>query len=127
MANPGPRWDPGPLWPMYVAAHTNETAGLTDRAEEWFLAALEVEPHAPGLKQDLARMYLSEDRHADALPLLEEAVAVRGDDAEWWVLLGYAREGTGDDDGARVAYEQALAMNPEVPGAREQLDGLDDG
>ncbi|MDQ0349467.1 methyltransferase domain-containing protein [Ancylobacter vacuolatus] len=61
---------------------------------------------------DWARALLEEGNAADAAELLTEAVARAGQYAPGWFLLGEAREAAGDTPGARVAFEEVLALDP---------------
>jgi tetratricopeptide (TPR) repeat protein len=63
---------------------------------------------------------LGKFRHADIA--LTTAVHWSPGNAAWWVRLGYARENAGDLTQAISAYEQALALNPQMPDARRGLD-----
>jgi tetratricopeptide (TPR) repeat protein len=63
-------------------------------------------------------------RHADIA--LSTAVHYTPGNAAWWSRLAYARENAGrsadDLQEALVAYERALALNPQLPDARRGLD-----
>jgi tetratricopeptide (TPR) repeat protein len=59
-------------------------------------------------------------RHADIA--LSTAVYYMPKNAGWWTRLGYARESAGDRREALNAYEQALALNSQLPDARRGLD-----
>jgi tetratricopeptide (TPR) repeat protein len=63
---------------------------------------------------------LGKFRHADIA--LTTAVHWSPGNAAWWARLGYARENAGDLTQAISAYEQALALNPQMPDARRGLD-----
>jgi len=59
-------------------------------------------------------------RHADIA--LTTAVHWVPLNAAWWTRLAYARENAGDLREAVTAYEQALALNPQLSDARRGLD-----
>jgi tetratricopeptide (TPR) repeat protein len=59
-------------------------------------------------------------RHADIA--LTTAVHWVPGNASWWTRLAYARENAGDFQDAAKAYEQALALNPQLSDARRGLD-----
>ena len=44
--------------------------------------------------------------------------------AQWWSRLGYAREGAGNTDSARDAYNKALSLQPSLQEARKGLDRI---
>ncbi|MDR1325441.1 MAG: tetratricopeptide repeat protein [Treponema sp.] len=58
-------------------------------------------------------------RHADIA--LSTAVHWLPGNAAWWTRLAYARESVGDLQEAITAYEQALALNPQLADARRGL------
>ena len=59
-------------------------------------------------------------RHADIA--LTTAIHWVPGNASWWTRLAYARENAGDLREAIAAYEQALALNPQLNDARRGLD-----
>ena len=59
-------------------------------------------------------------RHADIA--LTTAIHWVPGNASWWIRLAYARENAGDLREAITAYEQALALNPQLNDARRGLD-----
>jgi tetratricopeptide (TPR) repeat protein len=59
-------------------------------------------------------------RHADIA--LSTAVHYMPGNAVWWARLAYARESAGDLRDAVQAYEQALALNSQLPDARRGLE-----
>lgn len=96
-----------------------------EEAGRWYDRALVIDPKTPEV---LAQVGEYEAEHGDperAERLLEEAVAVDDErQADWWVALGDARSASGDDAGARKAYERALDIDPDAEGAAEALDQL---
>lgn len=61
---------------------------------------------------DWARAFLAEGDHAAAAGLLDETVAAAPGFAAAWFLLGEAREGLGEAEGAAQAFARALALDP---------------
>jgi tetratricopeptide (TPR) repeat protein len=59
-------------------------------------------------------------RHADIA--LSTAVHWMPGNAAWWTRLAFARENAGELTEAVSAYEQALALNAQLPDARRGLD-----
>jgi tetratricopeptide (TPR) repeat protein len=59
-------------------------------------------------------------RHADIA--YTTAVRLEGGSALWWYRLGSVRESAGEYVPAAEAYEQALRLNPNYPGANEGLE-----
>jgi CheY-like chemotaxis protein len=66
----------------------------------------------------------SDETQRRLLGELEEATRLSPKAYVTHLLLGDARRATGDPDGARVAYEQALAANPQCVEALEALRAL---
>ncbi len=59
----------------------------------------------------LSQAYAAEGRADDAKRTLEAVEAALGDSSTYWYNVGVLRTRTGDIDGAKVAYEKAIAMN----------------
>ena len=64
-------------------------------------------------------------RAADAMPHLQEAAALDPERATGWALLGQARWETGDLNGAGVAFEQAVRLQPQSRRLRRALAAFD--
>jgi len=80
--------------------------------------ARRVDPKArrdPKLARRLGEIYLVLDDAARALPLLELAAGSSPEDANIAAAEGRARLRVGDREGARVALERALRVNPFIP------------
>ncbi len=60
----------------------------------------------------LARAYVTQDRPADAIRVLQQLVDRRAASTETWTLLGYAWSSLGKDDRALEALEQARRSDP---------------
>ncbi|MHC4379626.1 MAG: ammonia-forming cytochrome c nitrite reductase subunit c552 [Planctomycetota bacterium] len=64
------------------------------------------------------------DRRAEALVVMEECCARFPKDALSWYLLGLAAGGMGDYPQAREAFEEALRIQPDFPGATRNLHAI---
>jgi tetratricopeptide (TPR) repeat protein len=93
------------LWPDSTAQLEAERA--------YYRGALRV---LGGFDLEAAEPFLIQTLQADRD---EDASARASRDASIWGLIGGAREGLSDLDGARDAYERALAINPENARASE--------
>jgi len=58
-------------------------------------------------------------RYADAAPYFQQAIAMKGDYAEAYNMLGFCTRKTGDLGKAIGYYETALKLKPNFPEARE--------
>ncbi len=81
-------------------------------------------PSDPALMAGAGEAYLRLGRYPEALALLERAAASGKTTAAVYAALADARYFTGDADGARAAYEKALALTPADPDLRLRLAGL---
>ncbi|MGI8875851.1 MAG: tetratricopeptide repeat protein, partial [Egibacteraceae bacterium] len=89
-------------------------AGQEDLADATYARLLELDPHTPEILVEVAAYHLEQGRTDRAEALLGEAVALRDDEARWWVALGEAREAQGDTDGAADAFTRALELDPDA-------------
>jgi tetratricopeptide (TPR) repeat protein len=99
-------------------------AGQTDLADAVYARLLELDPYTPEILVEVATYHLEQGRTDRAAALLGEAVALRDDEAQWWVALGEAREDQGDTEGAVDAFTRALELHPGAEGAEEALADL---
>lgn len=90
-------------------------------AESCFRKAIEATNSDAESRLDLGRMLLAQKRYAAALQLLEEAVTIKADSANCWNALGVARRETDDMQGAADAFRRALAANPDLIHAHNNL------
>lgn len=96
---------------LFDQARTQSFAGQMEAAGASLERALRIEPRNPVLWQELARLRLAQGQYRQAENLAAKANALAGDDkhlrAENWRIIGQARNGFGDEDGARAAFEKA--------------------
>jgi predicted Zn-dependent protease len=75
--------------------------------------ALRIEPRNPLLWQELARVRLQQGQFRQAENLAAKSSALGGDERrlrmENWRLIGQARIGLGDEEGAQAAFERMRA------------------
>lgn len=129
-----------PAYNAYQEAHNRQPRGLShvlnlatlavkidevDEAARWYDRALTIDPKTPEVLAQVGEYHAEHGDPQRAAELLEEAVAVDDEDqADWWVTLGDARSASGNDTGARQAYERALEIDPDAQEAAEALDQL---
>jgi tetratricopeptide (TPR) repeat protein len=92
-------------------------------AERVLLAAIDASPKAGGAHYQLARLYQSLGRNADAIRELERAAAfppVVGQD-HFYDMLGVLYTSDGDLDGALTAYRRRVLANPNNGDAHRKL------
>lgn len=71
-----------------------------------------------------AKALIAQEKYADAIPLLEKVVAADPKNAEAIGTLGLAYDVTGKIDEAEKHYKQALAIDPKLIGALQNLGAL---
>lgn len=70
------------------------------------------------------RQLVEDGKYAEAIPLLEKAVAADGGNADALNYLGYSNRQLGNHDAALSHYQAALAIEPSHRGANEYLGEL---
>ncbi|MBT8496502.1 MAG: tetratricopeptide repeat protein, partial [Deltaproteobacteria bacterium] len=86
-----------------------------DRALRLYRKVLELDNENTNAAEVAVKIYLEENRHAEALPVLEGLVASAADGqarARYMVALGDALLGAGDFDEAAAKYDAASGMDP---------------
>src|SRR6185312_5983427 len=96
-------------------------AGLPDEAEQRFRAALSLDPNSVVANCNIACWLQDRGRHADAIPALRRALAVRPDLADAWLALGNAHLQCDEVAEAEHSFRSALAARP---GFAEALNNL---
>lgn len=87
------------------------SAGQMDQASASLERALRIEPRNPVLWQELARIRISQERYPQAESLAAKSNALAGGNRrlrkENWRIIGEARIGRGDQQGAQAAFNRA--------------------
>jgi tetratricopeptide (TPR) repeat protein len=86
--------------------------------------ALRARPDDLALRQELAEFYLITAKPQQARAVLEERREAVWQDADAVIALGRSRQAAGDEDGARAAFQQSLALQPEQHAAWYRLGRL---
>ena len=96
---------------------------MTDREAQFKQLVAEF-PDSPMGHFSLGKLYLSERRYAEAVPLLEQAVALDAEYAAALVALGEAYVGAGQTVEARATFERAKekALAQKHNGLAEEID-----
>ncbi len=84
-----------------------------EQAADSFQRALKANPQFPAAMAAMGQTLRSLDRSADAIPYLQQAIALAGDDAESNCDLGDAFQDVGEIAQAISAYRSALRSNPQ--------------
>jgi Flp pilus assembly protein TadD len=79
----------------------------------------ELSPPRPELADALGRLYVDQRRCPEAKPIFERLTSANPLAADAWVMLARARRCLGETDGARQAYDRALALAPDERTRRE--------
>lgn len=116
--------DPSNAAALRSAGALAEAEGQLERARGYFRRAVDVDPYNPGTVTAAATFELRHGGAAAAKELLEKAVARTPGQAALWTPLGDARQVLGDEQGAIAAYERALALDPTIARATEELTKL---
>jgi tetratricopeptide (TPR) repeat protein len=108
-AESSPPWD---AYRYYLRGLLSERAGRRDAARTDFERALSIDPHAVGVRRDLAGVLASLRRYDDALAAAERAVQDAPQDAGVHLLLGKIRLERREIGPARAAFDRALQLDP---------------
>ncbi|MDQ3646495.1 MAG: O-antigen ligase family protein [Actinomycetota bacterium] len=96
-------------------------------AADAYLKAVQLDPANPTLLSETAVVLLDMRRYDEVVTLLDRAAETLGSRFNVWGPLALARAHLGDEAGARVAIERALAQSPSDPEALEARELLDGG
>jgi predicted O-linked N-acetylglucosamine transferase (SPINDLY family) len=91
---------------------TLHAAGRLRELEQGARAASRRFPRAPILRELLGIALCGQERHGEALPLLEEAARAQPEDALFWENLGLCQRRLGDYEQAARSLERSLALRP---------------
>ena len=91
-------------------------SGAIGDAVDAFQRAVELDPHAGGAYENLARALISQGRYQDAIPFLQKNIDLLEDNkdkAAAWNRLGNAYRKLNDYDNAIKAYQKAVVLADE--------------
>jgi tetratricopeptide (TPR) repeat protein len=115
-----PTGDVAHLWDRI--GHWAQIDGDWGQAEHYYRKAYDLEPDRYGYCLGVALNYLK--RFDESLPLLVAQATTHQPDALSWFQVAIAREGTGDIDGCKEAYQRALELDPYYAAAMFNLGGI---
>lgn len=81
-------------------------------AEEAVKKALELMPDNPKILQELATMYIHQDKYKDAESVLQKAIELDPNDPNGYFKLGNVYKSTGDKEKAKKNYLKAKELTP---------------
>jgi predicted TPR repeat methyltransferase len=93
-------------------------AGRAAQAETALLASLALMPGRPSSLVNLAAARMAQDRHAEAVEDLEQALQSEPDHALAWSRLGEAQLALGQSEAALQAFDRAWALEAPSPALR---------
>lgn len=103
---------PRDAYALRMLAMAWRQAGRPEQAEAALDRMMPILPPDPELLLEKARCRIDRDAASEAVPYLEQAVALAPDHAQANSFLGIARRSTGDQAGALAAFQAALALDP---------------
>ena len=102
---------PDNAWGRYMQGLSAWKSGRLDDAAAAFVAALEIDPAHEKSLVNLARVYLDQDRPAEALAQAKQAAELNPSSGSAFRLIGRAYGALGDGDAALEAYHRALVVD----------------
>jgi protein O-GlcNAc transferase len=102
-------------------AAEHHRAGRLAAAESGYRAVLDALPQQADALHLLGVLCHQSGRHAEAIALIERAIAVDEACADFYSNLGEARRALGEFAAAEVEYRRALALRPDSAGALTNL------
>jgi tetratricopeptide (TPR) repeat protein len=99
-------------------------SGEHGKALELFTEAIRREPQNANAHFNAGDLLYAMGAYAEAAQSYESALRVDPANADGWFVLGNALARLDLPDGAKIAYGQALALAPDHPGARGNLEIL---
>jgi hypothetical protein len=107
--------------PTLSAARTELKAGRVKEAEALLRPMLDKHPDDPHLSEALAQTLLARGAAVEAVAYAQKSVKKRPKRASYRVLLGDALRRAGDEPSAKLAYREALALDPKAREAQKRL------
>jgi Tfp pilus assembly protein PilF len=83
---------------------------VSSQREELIKEALAADPNDPLVHFVAGGFYLDEERYSEAIEAFRTATELNPNYSAAWLGLARAIAGSGDDEAARSAYEQAIAV-----------------
>jgi putative inorganic carbon (HCO3(-)) transporter len=115
---------PEALSPLIVLGRIYIDQGAFDRARDMFQRAVTLRPRLVESRLWLVRIALAQQQPAEALAVLDEAMALSPDQPEYYASLGDVKVALADWTGAALAYGRALELDPANVAARNGLSKL---
>lgn len=106
---------------LNLAAWRREEAGDYAGAHHILQQALALSPGDILIRSAIGAVLRKEGRPDEALPILDEVLAVAPHHAASWLERGYVLDDLRDGAGARESYRQALALDPHLAPALGKL------
>ncbi|MCL5288989.1 MAG: tetratricopeptide repeat protein [Acidobacteria bacterium] len=102
-------------------------SGRREEAEREYRTVLEAAPNDTDILQGLADVLMAQQRYDEAMALVERARDLQPRSAEVEVRRGRALRAMGRSEEARIAFREALALEPKNDEARAGLDSVAEG
>ncbi len=90
-------------------------AGRLDQAEQMYRLILDADPNEPNALDMLGAVLSQRGRHAEGLALIDRALALRPDAADYHANRGLVLYGLSRTEEAIVAYRKSLSLRPSAP------------
>jgi len=95
---------------LHLMGRLSLQSGQYDHAVEWLARAIRQDPK-PEYLQSLGRALQRQDRHEDALKVLDRAIQLKPDSAELWREVGCVLAALGRADHALQSFDNALEFD----------------
>ncbi|MGD0464615.1 MAG: tetratricopeptide repeat protein [Tepidisphaeraceae bacterium] len=96
-------------------------AGRLDQAEQMYRLILSADPNEPNALDMLGAVLSQRGRHAEGLDLIDRALAIRPEAADYHANRGLVLASLGRTDEAVAAYRKSLSLRPDAPVALYNL------
>jgi tetratricopeptide (TPR) repeat protein len=98
-----------------AAGNVHLSFGDPQKAEAHWLRGAAVAPKLVACREALVSYYQRKNRLGSALCQLDELLAIRPHNAEYWIQSGRLLARIGDPDGAEAAFRKAVELAPQSP------------